>query len=561
VAAKVYSVLIGGKAGEGVKKAAQVIAHLAMAGAKHVFQCDDYQSLIKGGHNFSVVSIADEPVYNSYQSCNLIISFDDRSIRSHATELAEGGVHVVNSNDAGSATNEMIALPLTSLMKEVYGDKGNVSLAAVAIFAALTGISLESLISSISKEFKHSIEENISYATVIYRMMQDLKLPSQLSLSPQNAKAGKFYSGNQLLALGAWVAGMELYFSYPMTPASSILHYLALKRESHAVYAIHAESELAAANMAIGAAFAGKRVAVGSSGGGIALMQEAFSLAGMVEAPLLCFLSSRPGPATGVSTYTAQEDLFFALNQGHGVFPRIVASPDSFERAFSLSVELMDLAWQYQSPAILLTEKHLSESAASIDLRKIEIPDEEDLIQPESNPYQRYCLTDSGVSPLMFPGSEHCKADDVIKWNSNEHLPSGVRTDVAEQIVAMKDKRNRKAEALARASKKYSRVAMYGEGEQLVFAYGSTALELREALKYTTFKLIVPIYLEPFPDEELQEYRNASAIIVEHSSSADFAEFLRIKLGISAKANILRYDGRSWDSKELAKLIQEAGNA
>jgi pyruvate/2-oxoacid:ferredoxin oxidoreductase alpha subunit len=125
----------------------------------------------------------------------------------------------------------------------------------------------------------------------------------------------------------------------------------------------------------------------------------------------------------------------------------------------------------------------------------------------------------------------------------------------------MKDKRNRKAETLTAATKRYQRVATYGEGETLVFAYGSTALELREAMKYHSFKLVVPIYLEPFPFEELKEYQNATAIIVEHASRPNFAEFLRIKLGIKAKANILRYDGRSWDSTELAKAIKEADHA
>jgi 2-oxoglutarate/2-oxoacid ferredoxin oxidoreductase subunit alpha len=561
VADRVFSVLIGGKAGEGVKKAAQVLAHLAMAGGKHVFQADDYQSLIKGGHNFSIVSISNSKLYNSYTDIDLIISFDDRSLRQHAGKLKPEGMHFVNGDDCASSDPGMIKLPLGSLMKEVYGAKGNVSLSAIAIFCALSGIGLEQLKQTIKHEFKHSIAENISYATTVYEQVTELR-PEQAirlpGLLPSNAK---LYTGNQLIALGAWVAGLDLYFSYPMTPASSILHYLALKRESHKVYAVHAESELAAANMAVGACFAGKRCAVGSSGGGFALMQEAFSLAGMVEAPLLFVLSSRPGPATGVSTYTAQEDLFFALNQGHGEFPRIVASPDSFERAFSLAAELMDLAWECQSPAILLTEKHLSESSGDIRLGEIAMPDARQSIVAEAKPYKRYAITDSGVSPLKFPGADNCDEDDVIKWNSHEHQESGVRTDAAEAMVMMKDKRQRKADTVKAATGKYQRIATYGEGDCLVFAYGSTALELREAMNHHPFKLVVPIYLEPFPHEELEQYRGAEAIIVEHASQPNFAEFLRIKLDIIAKANILRYDGRSWDSKDLAERVREAEHA
>jgi 2-oxoglutarate ferredoxin oxidoreductase subunit alpha len=402
VASEVYSVLIGGKAGEGVKKAAQVIAHIAMACGKHVFQEDDYQSLIKGGHNFSIVSISDEILFNSYKNPDLIISFDDRSIRTHSAKLKPGGLHFCNGNDAASAEETAIKLPLSSLMKSVYGEDGNVSLAAVSVFCAQWGIPVETLRQLIDREYRRNQEENRSFAEQVYQLTQEIlpHTPDTRQLSPSPAK---LYSGNQLIASGAWTAGLDLYFSYPMTPASSILHYLALKRDSHKVYAIHVESELAAANMAIGALFAGKKAAVGSSGGGFALMQEAFSLAGMVEAPLLCFLSSRPGPATGVSTYTAQEDLFFALNQGHGEFPRIVASPDSFERAFTLSAELMDLAWEVQTPAILLTEKHLSESAADIVLSDIDFPQEPPLPVPDESDYKRYAITDSGISPLKFP--------------------------------------------------------------------------------------------------------------------------------------------------------------
>jgi len=560
VASEIYSVLIGGKAGEGVKKAAQVIAHIAMTCGKHVFQEDDYQSLIKGGHNFSIVSISDDVLYNSYKNPDLIISFDDRSIRTHSAKLKPGGLHICNGDDAASAEASALKLPLSSLMKSVYGEAGNVSLAAIAVFCALWSIPEEALSELIGREFKRNQEENRAFAYQVYLLAKELlpQSPDSCQMLPTSAN---LYSGNQLIASGAWVAGLDLYFSYPMTPASSILHYLALKRESHKVFAIHVESELAAANMAIGAVFAGKRAAVGSSGGGFALMQEAFSLAGMVEAPLLCFLSSRPGPATGVSTYTAQEDLFFALNQGHGEFTRIVASPDSFERAFTLSAELLDLAWEVQTPAILLTEKHLSESAADIVLSDVDFPQEPSLPLPYPGEYKRYAITDNGISPLKSPGHAHSGDDDVIKWNSHEHGENGVRIDNAPAMIAMKDKRNRKAAYLKQATQRYQRVAKYGEGDSLVFAYGSTALELREALKYHSFQLVVPIYLEPFPAEELAEYRGQEAIIVEHSSQPHFAEFLRIKLGIRSKADILRYDGRTWDSMELAKLIREVENA
>lgn len=556
---KIYSVLIGGKAGEGVKKAAQVIADLAVKQNLYTFQADDYQSLIRGGHNFSLISIASEKVYNSYEKADLIVSFDQRSVLRHLDDMAEGALHFCNEGDSDDP--RVIPLPLSALMKEHYKGTAHISLAAVAIFAALCGISLTSLQDIIKAEFKRQVEENLAYASAIYAIIRERYPEPQITFDTNATPPAKIYSGNQMIALGAYAAGLDYYYGYPMTPASSILHYLARMRDSHGVHAIHAESELAAINMAIGSVFAGRRSAVGSSGGGFALMEEAFSLAGMVEAPLLCILSSRPGPATGVATFTGQEDLYFALNQGHGEFARIVASPDCLERAFSLAAELLDLAWECQSPTILLTEKHLSEGLINVDLPLEDVPSLLEDKAEFTKPYLRYAITESGVSPLKFPGADHCDEEDIIKWNSNEHEESGVRTDEAPNIVAMRDKRDRKYETIAKTTKKYQRIAKYGQDGPIVFAYGSTAYELREAQKYLPFQIVVPIYLEPFPFEELEEYRNAEVIVVEHASHPNFARFLSEKLNVKVKANILRYDGRHFHTDELIAKLKEAIDA
>lgn len=555
----IFTCLVGGKAGEGVKKAAQVIATLAVKQGLFVFQTNDYQSLIKGGHNFSVVSISQSEIYNCYHKANLLISFDERSVERHMEDMAVGALHFCDIADRKH--DNLIALPLKDLIKKHYPDGGSASLSAIAIFSAIAGISKEVMNSMINSSFKHYKAENVAFASEIFDLVVQANTHSITKLARSKQQPGKCYTGNQLIALGAWLGGLDFYFSYPMTPASSILHYLAKLRDSHGVQAIHAESELAAINMAIGAAFAGKRSGVGSSGGGFALMQEAFSMAGMVESPLFCVLSSRPGPATGVSTYTAQEDLYFALNQGHGEFARIVASPDSFSRAFTLAQELVELAWTTQSPAVLLTEKHLSESSMSIKLPLPETIDVIPITEKANAEYQRYLITKCGVSPLAFPGVESSEDNAVIKWNSNEHSENGFRTDVAQNIVKMKDKRNRKLQTIYDATQKYQRVSIYGSGKNIVFAYGSTALELREAQKYHEFQLVVPIYLEPFPREELAKYQECEVIVVEHSSQANFARFLKEKLNVKIKKSILRYDGRHFSSLMLAEAIKETEDA
>jgi len=574
---KPTTVLVGGKAGEGVKKAAQVIATSLFNRGWHVFQADDYQSLIKGGHNFSQVSFAREPVHNAYTQADLLISFDKRSFEQHRKDTTSSvSLHCYDSDVVGEIPSgdngKYLGLPFSRLMKQIYGEAANVSLSAVALFYCWMNYCETELDEVIRKEFKRNVEDNVRYAREIYRQAQVVweteSLPHFADLFPEASKTTvsepanesgtskyrRFSSGNQALALGAWAAGLDFYYAYPMTPASSILHYLALKQKTHRVYAIHAESELAAANLAIGSVVAGARTAVGSSGGGFALMQEAFSLAGISEAPLLCILASRPGPATGVSTYTAQEDLFFALHQGHGEFGRVVAAPDCITRAFSLAAELLSLAWEFQSPVILLTDKHLSESSCDLVLPK-KVPYAE-AVRGETTPdYQRYEITETGVSPLLFPGNE----DTVIKWNSHEHLPSGLRTDKAEAMVSMKDKRNRKSQQLALATQRYNRVQKYGNSGMAVFAYGSAVLELREALKHCPipFTIVALIYLLPFPAAELQEYEGQEIIVLEHSSNGNLAQYLQQQLNVKIKKSLLRYDGRPYAPLELAAELKE----
>lgn len=548
-----YTVLIGGKAGEGVKKLAQVIAATGLQLGLHSFQMDDYQSLIKGGHNYSLVSFSPIVIHNAYHKADLIICLDELSYTQHLNDLADGGFIYYNSSE--QTHQQGIGIELSKLMKEHYKNPSNPSLGGLAIFCAHLGLDNELMLRIIKISYKKNIEENLSFASQVYSLIQaQSKLPDAISQAP----GLHLFSGNQCIGLGAWAAGLDTYFAYPMTPASSLLHFLASMSAKLGVKAIHAESELAAANMAVGAVVGGAKAAVGSSGGGFALMQEAFSLAGISEAPLLCVLSSRPGPATGVSTYTAQEDLLFALNQGHGEFSRIVASPDTMERAFSLATELLSLAWEFQIPVILLTEKHLSESAQSIRLPQGDACEATGLIHDALEPYNRYQITDSGISPMLFPPSE-----EIIKWNSHEHLESGLRTDQAAAMVAMKDKRDRKREHIALACARYPRIAVYGSGSRRIFAYGSTALEIREALQNLddSYQLIVPIYLEPLPVDQLLPYTDSPALVIEHNSQPRFATFLKEKIGLETKQNILKYDGRAWDPLVLATKIKEAFDA
>jgi 2-oxoglutarate ferredoxin oxidoreductase subunit alpha len=366
-------------------------------------------------------------------------------------------------------------------------------------------------------------------------------------------KKRSILTGNEAISLGAIASGLDTYYGYPMTPASSILHFIAKQSESFGISVVHAESEIAVINMAIGSSFAGARSMVGTSGGGFALMVEGFSLAGITEAPILVILSMRPGPATGVPTYTEQADLNFALSAGHGDFLRIVSSPATVEEAFYLTSEMLDLVWKFQTPGILLTEKHLSESSMTIDLDLKNLNWAEPKMH-KNGKYKRYLDTDDGISPMLYPPSK-----ETIKWNSYEHDEFGITTEDAKIITQMHDKRNKKSIALVEYLKTLNTVNVFENGNPLIYTYGSTTMSTLEALKYGEINatVIQPVYLNPLPDWILNKYQHKPSIVIEMSSTGQFANLLREKLGISIKSEIRKYDGRPFDPIELSNKIKE----
>ncbi|MGB7063053.1 MAG: 2-oxoacid:acceptor oxidoreductase subunit alpha [Candidatus Zixiibacteriota bacterium] len=545
----VFTFLVGGKAGEGVRKAGSVAASVFAHMGRQVFHMDDYMSLIRGGHNFSVVSTAKRRITSHYIKADLVVALDKRSYDMHQEHVADGGILVCDSEAVKEGTG--LGVSLLTEAKKYPNPNLRLGLGSVAILAAAVGLDKEELKHVIEDEYSRDIENNIAYAMIIYDMVQP-QIGGKFKLDTGDRER-RILTGNEAIALGAAACGLDVYYAYPMTPSSAILHYFAAHDKDLGVTAVHPENEIAVINMAIGSVFAGARAMVGSSGGGFALMEEAFSLAGMVEAPLLCYLGSRPGPSTGVPTYTSQGDLNLAIHQGHGEFPRIVASPGSMEEAFHLAAEMLDLAWRFQTPGILLTEKHLGESrmTVDIDVSKAKYPEP---IMHKDGEYKRCLDTENGVSPLLFPPSE-----EMIKWNSYEHDESGITTEDPETIAKMQDKRQKKSKAIIEHMKGINTVNVHGDKGPVIFAYGSTTMSVLEALKTGDIDATVvqPIYLEPLPVWELEKYRDRKVFVVEQSCSGQFASLLEEKAKIQPKAVIRKYDGRPFDPVELAEKLKE----
>lgn len=543
----VFTIIVGGQAGQGVKKAGTTTAAVFTGLGRGAFQMDDYPSLIRGGHNFSVVSSATDAIHSHYMTAQLIVALDGNSYNVHRGHLARDGVMVYNSDDLPEADG--VGIAMTTEARKYPRPDLRIGVTAAASLCAALDLGKEFMAGLIEREYKRDLENNVAFANAIYDAAHP-RIGGRFKLQPGQVK-GRLLSGAETIGLGAVAAGLDIYVAYPMTPTTSLLHFLATNSERFGVTVVHPENEITVANFIIGSTFSGARAMAGSSGGGFALMEEAFSLAGITESPVLFYLASRPGPATGVPTYTLQGDLKFALSQGHGEFPRIVASPGTIEEGYYLGAEMLSLVWRFQTPGIILTEKHFTESTTVTALD----PGRAEWAQPrmaDGGDYKRYLDTPDGVSPMLFPPSP-----ELIKWNSYEHDELGITTEEPEHIVQMADKRYRKGEAIRDYLKGRHTVNVWGDSGPVIITYGSTTMSVIEALMAGGIEATVvqPRYLEPLPVWELERYRGRKALVVEQSRQGQFASLLREKAGIDDTTIIRRYDGRPFEPNELAEAI------
>ncbi|MGC8816247.1 MAG: 2-oxoacid:acceptor oxidoreductase subunit alpha [Candidatus Hadarchaeum sp.] len=554
------SILIGGQAGDGMMRAAELIGRIFNRLGLYAFVINDYGSLIRGGHNFCKIRAADRQIWHHRDSVDLIAAVNQDTIAKHQNELTSGGRVLYDSDTAKyEGPHEPLPIPLTTMVKGVGGVPIMRNSAMIGAIAGLCGVPLNIIEDILNRAYGEKAAKNIELVKMGYEFAGKNFKPI-LKIEIIKRDPTPFISGAESLALGAVKAGMKLYITYPMTPSTAILNYLGPAQDELGIVLVHPENEIGVANMALGAAYAGVRTMVGTAGGGFALMQEAFSMAGQAEIPVVFVVGQRVAPAVGAPTYTAQADLKFLLNAGHGEFPRIVVAPGDPEEAFVKTGEVMNLAWKYQSPAIVIVDKHLLESYMSIAIDENGVRLEPAEFAAEQVEYRRYRFTDSGISPITFPG----KKGAVVKVTSYEHDEYGYAEETAEGIQKMQEKRLRKLSSMIRDLKERETVKIHGDSkaENLVLAWGSTKGAILEAMNLIDrpIRFLQIIYLSPFPEWEVSRHlRTANnVLLVEGNLTGQLGSLIAEKTGFRIKNAVLKNDGRPFDPVLLANKIREA---
>ncbi len=568
-----YSVKVGGEAGQGINTIASILSRSFADQGLYLFAYQDYYSRVRGGHNFYQVRTASFPVYSFSDKLEVLVALDKASLDLHAGELNPGGVVIYDQKiEAANSLPNALPLPMEELGKE-HGGKavmGN-TVAAGAAWQVLDGdhkILENSLKRLFQKKGSAIAEANIRAARAGAEYARD-NFSGRCSCQLQKGSLNKslVLTGNEALALGSLAAGCRFISSYPMTPASGVMQYMARQIDRLPLAFEQAEDEIAAIHMSIGAANAGARAMIATSGGGFSLMVEGLSLAGMNETPLVIVLGQRPGPATGMATRTEQGDLLFALHAGSGEFPRAIFAPRTVEEAFWTAAHAFNVAEKYQVPVFILSDQHLADSYYTVEpfnLNKVvidrgEILPEELLEQMET--YHRYKITDSGISPRAFPGqSRKC-----VMVPGNEHTENGYSTEDPELRTRMQDKRMRKHKTLAG---KIKPPESYGDNNPhtILLTWGSSFGACREAVDKVNrqgekWQVLSFPQLWPFPGEEAMEmFGKATRIVsVEMNSTGQLGRLLRVETGKQPDMAVLKYDGRPMNATYVLTEIENGG--
>ncbi len=549
-----YSILIGGSAGQGSRKAGFIIGQLFLELGYRVFIYDDYQSLIKGGHNFSQIRVSNKEVLSHREKIDFLLALDKNTIDKHQGDLDKDGIIVYNGDKISlpphfskNGKTKIVGMPLMAIVQQAGGEGIMENIALIAGFAKIAGIDWLLLSRVLKREFKKWQDLNLKVAEAAFGSVSNL---IKIEKGAEK-KSLTLLTGNQAVSLGAVKAGLDSYFAYPMTPATGILHYLIQRQNDFNIKAVQMENEIAVVNAALGAAYAGARAMVGTSGGGFALMAEALSLSVQAETPVVIIESQRSGPATGVPTYTSQSDLLFVLSAGHGDIVKFVIAPGDAEQACFWTSKALNLAWQYQTPVVLLIDKEISESTFTFSpdiLNRIKI--EKFFTWDKKGKYQRYKDVNNGISPLAFPGTKGA----VIKSTSYEHDEFGLGVEDEESVVKMQNKRLRKFEAMKREAERLPAVEVYGkkDSSKAVIVWGSTKGPVQEAAEELGFKVIQPVILQPFPEKQIKNALKGveKTVLIETTATGQLAEVLN-GYAIKIDKKILKYDGRPFSFDEI----------
>lgn len=561
------TVWIGGAAGDGIASTGDIFTRLCSRTGLHVYGYNSYQSVIRGGHVLFQVHVGSEKAYSQGGKYDLMIALNQDCIDLHVQSVFAGQGRGILFNtdrvklDQAKMPSGTVAygLPVGELTQEFGRNPVMQNTVASGAEVFLFNLNWEIFEAAIRDQFGKKKAEiadlNVKvarrgweYAKSKFRPIEDITLKG-------DGKKRMLMTGNQAIGLGAVAGGCRFYSAYPMTPASSIMHWLAPRAAKYGLVMKQCEDEISAINMAIGAGFAGVRAMTGTSGGGFSLMTEAVGLASITETPVVVVEVQRGGPSTGLPTKSEQGDLYQVLGASQGEYPKAVIAPITVPDCYYATVESLNLAEKYQIPVILLSDLLLSEHTESVDSEDLtnKVPIERgEIVQSlngDSGGYKRFKDTPSGVSPRALPGTAggmHIAASD--DHDEDATIISDVFTNPTARVKMM-NKRMRKLDGVLKDTKPFVKEGP-AQADLTLVGWGSTYNILREVrlamekagakVNHLQFRVLWPFHSETAL-KELQASKKT--VCVENNYTGLFAKLVRQECGYDMHFHVRKYDG------------------
>jgi len=578
-----FTWLIGGEAGFGIMTTGVVFSKIATRSGFYIFDYVEYPSLIRGGHNAYEVHVSDSPVSHLNPAIDILVCLNKETYEKHKSRLTPSSIVIFDKDEFEIKEDiKKIIIPFKKTLSELKGQPVMKNTIALGASIAILGGDIDQLIHIISEQFAKKGEEVINFnKQFVQAGFEAVKknypenILNNLVKRPSGEKL--VLTGNDAFSLGSVIADARFYVAYPMTPSSTVLTDLAAWQEKVGMVVRHAEDEISVINTAIGSSFAGVRSAVGSSGGGFALMVESLSFAGITEIPIVVFIAQRPGPATGMPTWTEQGDLLFSVFSGHGEFPKIVLAPGDNEEMIELTAKAYNLADIYQMPVIVISDMYLSESHKSVEKSFVDSfisqykINRGKLIGQDSSfakatedkqKYLRYKITEDGISERLIPGTP----GHFYQANSYEHVEDGHTTEEAQPRIEQVDKRAKKWVTYLKND--FALPEVYGDIEKsdtVFVSWGSTKGIIMHAQKLLLDKNINSAFIHfnhiyPLDTDKITKLfdkQNKKYILVENNSWGQFGKLLKMETGFEFKEKLLRYDGRPITAEQIVnKLVK-----
>lgn len=571
---------MAGAGGDGVVSAGESLLSAASSEGYHALMTKSFGSQIRGGESSCRVRLSTKKVLNPGGALDVMVALNWEDFFKFGAELPlsvntvliyeeKAGPPPETLAARGVVPKELVPVGITELTKKSAGSDKSKTSVVLGLLSGWFGIPSEAISRGLKKKFGNKGEglleanEKALAAGIEYAKSHPLLAPHEIA-KPQGTPGSKMLcDGNDMCAAGALFAGVKFFGGYPITPSTEVMQTLTREIWKYGGTVLQCEDEIAGLGATVGASFAGKKSMSATSGPGMDLKTEILGLATIAELPLVLLNVQRGGPSTGLPTKPEQGDLFQAAFSGHGDVLRPVLAPTDVEDTFRTTVECFNIAEQYQTPVILLSDQEIAQRKEAVDLidtSKMEIierrvPTEAELA---AKPYSRFALTESGVSPITYPG---LKGGTYLAAGI-EHNEKGDPTSSGTMHAKMNAKRFRKLEPLKKRADLFEVQGNPNAALGLI-AWGSTAGVAREAVQLAKaeghdVKLLVPYLLYPIAEQVYANFFESlkHGLIVELSHQGQLYRILRMFTEVPKGVRSFTRDGANpFQPIELVKKL------